>query len=87
MKRCSGKIKYLYLILSNFSAPEIPQVLINRILYMFQDAEKIYDTEEVKPKRQSFSKLQPSNIWNNLLQRRDMSSLIPKLKKFKSIKA
>ena len=51
MKRCSGKIKYLYLILSNFSAPEIPQVLINRILYMFQDAEKIYDTEEVKPKR------------------------------------
>lgn len=45
-----GEIECLYWKIKNFSSVEIFQILINRIFYIFDEVEKICDTEEIKPK-------------------------------------
>ena len=55
MKNYFGEVKYLFLVINTISTPEIFHVLINRDSYIYDEAEKMYDTEGVKPKgHQSF---------------------------------
>ena len=62
--------------------------LINRVLYIFDEIEKIYGTEGIKPKqRKSFLNynLVSSEIIH-LMKKGDLSSVTPKLKHYKSMK-
>ena len=55
MKNYFGEVKYLFLVINSISTPEIFHGLINRDSYIYDEAEKMYDTEGVKPKgHQSF---------------------------------
>lgn len=43
-----GEIEYLYQKINNISPPESFQNLINRVLYIFDEIERIYYTGEIK---------------------------------------
>lgn len=43
-----GEIEYLYQKINNISPPESFQNLINRVLYMCDEIERIYYTGEIK---------------------------------------
>ena len=42
--------EYLYQAINNIDPPEISQSVINRVLHIFDEVEKIYDTGRIKPK-------------------------------------
>lgn len=43
-----GEMEYLYQAINNTNPPETSQSLIYRVFYIFDEMEKIYDTEGMK---------------------------------------